>query len=140
MDTKAYLMQICKIDEYIKAKEAQRRRIRERLEYSSNRLSKEPRATTQGDKLCEGVGAIVDLQADIDRCIDSSIALQQKISKEIDMMEDNINKSILIRRYVNGEEWEWIAKKMGYSLRRLQELHSKALKDFKVRTFPHISA
>lgn len=131
MDTKAYLRQIYKIDEYIKAKEAQKRKIRERLEYSSNRLSKEPRATTQGDKLCEGVVAIVDLQAEIDRSIDRSLALQSQISKEIDVMEDNIHKAILIRRYINCENWEQISKEINYSFKQTTNLHREALKEFK---------
>ena len=130
LTAKEYLMQISKIDKYIEAKEAQKRKIRSRLEYRSNKLSKEPKSTLQGDKLCDGVSDIVDLQIQIDERIDKSIELQKKISNEIELVKDNVCKAVLIRRYLNCEDWEDIAKNMRYSFSGINKIHQKALQSF----------
>lgn len=54
----------------------------------------------------------------------------QKVQRQIEAMENEKEKDLLTYRYLRGLEWEEVAEKMGYSLRKIHYLHGDALKHF----------
>lgn len=52
------------------------------------------------------------------------------LSKEIDKIEDVVERALLRYRYFLGLTWEEIADKMGYSLRQVHRIHKSALENF----------
>lgn len=56
----------------------------------------------------------------------------EEISEEIEKMENENEKDVLINRYIRLMKWEDIANKMGYSWQHIHKIHAKALKNFKL--------
>ena len=52
------------------------------------------------------------------------------LSKEIDKIEDVVERALLRYRYFLGLTWEEIAEKLGYSIAQVYRLHIKACKNF----------
>lgn len=52
------------------------------------------------------------------------------LSKEIDKIEDVVERALLRYRYFLGLTWEEIADKMGYSLRQVHRIHKRAIENF----------
>ena len=48
----------------------------------------------------------------------------------LELMEDERLKTILILRYINGQEWEQVARRIGVCRSRIFGLHRDALKAF----------
>ena len=53
-----------------------------------------------------------------------------ELSKEIDKIEDVVERALLRYRYFLGLTWEEIADKMGYSLRQVHRIHKRAIENF----------
>lgn len=75
----------------------------------------------------ETIAKIIDLQAEINRDIDRLVDLKQEITATIKAVGNNEYQTILEKRYLCFLSWEKIAVDMGYSIRNVQILHSKAL-------------
>lgn len=52
------------------------------------------------------------------------------LSKEIDKIEDVVERALLRYRYFLGLTWEEIAEKLGYSIAQVYRLHIKTCKNF----------
>lgn len=70
------------------------------------------------------------LERYISRKIDRLINLRTKITKQIDGMDNQTYRTILICRYVLMQPWEDIADTMGYSTQNCYIIHGKALQEF----------
>ncbi len=64
------------------------------------------------------------LNGEIDRLVSTRLEIEDAISH----IPDDILRELLTRRYLLFQRWEVIAEKMGYSQRRIFQLHGKALK------------
>ena len=122
MDAKTYLMQIMNIDQQINAKLEQLTRLKALATHSHNSNS----------RLEDTVLKIIEMEHSIDDEIDRLVDLKAEASMQIFLMEDPRCRLILESRYLNGEAWETIAAKMGYTVRNVQNLHGKALQEFQV--------
>lgn len=63
----------------------------------------------------------------IDRRIDELYAIKEEIQDAIAMVPDNMQRMILISRYVNFRTWEQIAVDLNYSRRAVLNIHAHAL-------------
>lgn len=72
----------------------------------------------------------MNMGEEINHKIDCMIDLKKKVMDEIDRMDDRVNKTILIRRYIVSESWEEIAKVVNYEPRHVNRLHDSALEEF----------
>lgn len=63
--------------------------------------------------------------AEIDRYVD----IKAEISDFISLLGDYSLRAIMLSRYINGKRWETISEETFISVRNLQYLHSKALKE-----------
>ena len=58
------------------------------------------------------------------------IALREDAKARIEQIEDGRYRDVLVRRYLQGQSWEWIAAGMGYEFRYMLKLHGLALVAF----------
>lgn len=60
------------------------------------------------------------------------IVMREEAKAQIEQIEDGRCREVLMRRYLQGDSWEYIAVGMGYAFRTVTWLHGRALGQFKV--------
>lgn len=69
--------------------------------------------------------------SELNRLIEETRAKIEKTKAEtlktINKVDSNLQKAILVSRYINGENWEQTAKEVDYSVAHVQRLHGQAL-------------
>ena len=130
MSTKEYLSQAYRIDQRINSKLAQVMSLRDLLGKATGTLSGAPKAATPNPHSMEDtIAKMVDLENEINEDIDALVDLKAEIMRRIKRVENTEYQTILELRYLCFKRWEEIAVDMGYSLRRLYELHDCALEE-----------
>lgn len=71
--------------------------------------------------------AIYELEQEINAKIEQQCAAVRETYRLIDLLDDELLKLVMIKRYASHKPWEEIAVEMGYSWRQVHNLHSKAL-------------
>lgn len=94
------------------------------MEYDKDRVSN----SRIGD-LSDAIAALEGYAERIAKQWDKLIALREDAKARIEQIEDGRYRDVLMRRYLQGQSWEWIAAGMGYDLRWVFRLHGKALRD-----------
>ena len=136
MSTKDYLSQAYRIDQRINSKLAQVMSLRDLLGKATGTLSGAPKAATPNPhSMEEPIAKMVDLENEINEDIDALVDLKAEIMRRIKRVENTEYQTILELRYLCFKRWEEIAVEMGYSLRRLYELHDCALEE--ISKSPH---
>jgi uncharacterized protein involved in exopolysaccharide biosynthesis len=136
MSTKDYLSQAYRIDQRINSKLAQVMSLRDLLGKATGTLSGAPKAATPNPhSMEETIAKMVDLENEINEDIDALVDLKAEIMRRIKRVENTEYQTILELRYLCFKRWEEIAVEMGYSLRRLYELHDCALDE--ISKSPH---
>ena len=130
MNTKEYLSQAYRIDQRINSKLAQVMSLRDLLGKATGTLSDTPKAATPNPHSMEDtIAKMVDLENEINEDIDALVDLKAEIMRRIKRVENTEYQTILELRYLCFKRWEEIAVDMGYSLRRVYELHDCALEE-----------
>jgi len=130
MSTKDYLSQAYRIDQRINSKLAQVMSLRDLLGKATGTLSGAPKAATPNPHSMEDtIAKMVDLENEINDDIDALVDLKAEIMRRIKRVENTEYQTILELRYLCFKRWEEIAVDMGYSLRRVYELHDCALEE-----------
>lgn len=80
---------------------------------------------------------LADYEAEADRLLAEMNAAHAKTEKIVAAVPDRIQREVLTRRYIIGQQWEDIAECMNYSLRRITQLHGIALKNIALN-FPEL--
>ena len=136
MNAKEYLSQAYRIDQRINSKLAQVMALRDLLGKATVTLSGTPKAATSNPHSMEDtIAKMVDLENEINEDIDALVDLKAEIMRRIKRVENTEYQTILELRYLCFKRWEEIAVEMGYSLRRLYELHDCALEE--ISKSPH---
>lgn len=137
MTTKEYLSQAYRIDQRIDSKLEQVMSLRELLGKATATLTSTPRPATLDPRSMEEIVAkMVDLENEINEDIDTLVDLKQEITRVIKSVENPEYQTLLEMRYLCFKRWEEIAVEMGYSPRRLYELHELALGQISFKS-PH---
>ena len=90
-----------------------------------------PHASGGGD--LSGYAARVDaLERKILKARYKRIQRFKEIRGQIERLEDENEKDVLVYRYIRGMKWEDIAVKTGYSWKQVHRFHSNALENFKM--------
>lgn len=71
--------------------------------------------------------AIYELEQEINAQIEQQCKATRETYALIDLLDDELLKLIMLKRYTGHKPWEEIAVEMGYSWRQVHNLHSKAL-------------
>lgn len=82
------------------------------------------------DKLGDAVAKICDLKAQINRDIDTYIAMKREAVAKLKKVEKTEYYDILHKRYVEFQSLEQIAVSMNYTYRWIRRLHGRALQAF----------
>ena len=137
MTTKEYLSQAYRIDQRIDSKLEQVLSLRALLGKATATLTDTPRPATLDPRSMEEIVAkMVDLESEINEDIDTLVDLRQEITRVIKGVENSEHQTLLELRYLCFKRWEDIAVEMGYSPRRLYELHELALEQISFKS-PH---
>lgn len=126
-EKKAYLMRYRAADNEINDLLREKERIMARLTKMTSSVSDMPHGPHQPDKLTDGVAAIIELDAEIDRKVDELCEMRQKIIKQIDSIGDDKQRRVLKLRYISGMKWERIAIEMHYDRMQIWRIHGDAL-------------
>lgn len=55
-----------------------------------------------------------------------------EIYKTISRLDNENEREVMVRRYINGDKWEEIAVKMNYGYRHIHKIHGSALINIKI--------
>ena len=128
MNVKQYLRQLKRLDNIINAKFEQIVRLRSMMmSVTTNLTDDKIKSSSEPDKLSSVISEIIDLENGLTNDIQNLMTLKQKITLEIDSIQDDDYKLLLTLRYLNYKTWEQIAVEMGYTYQWIHMLHSRAL-------------
>lgn len=131
MTAKEYLSQLLNLERLIEAKRLECERLDAMSKKVSSTLSDcKVESSHDNDKIAVIVIHVIELKKDISEQMKIYLELQEKISKEIDAIEDMRYRSLLIMRYITGLKFGEISEKMNYGTRWVLILHREALKEF----------
>lgn len=135
MTTKAYLSQARYLDMRIKSKLQQIDSLNELATTCTSVLTGMPRNPSASvSRMADAVCKIIDLQAEINRDIDMLVDLKKEIMGVIKAVANPEHQTLLEKRYLCFLSWEKIAVDMGYDLRYIHKLHTRALDECKIPT------
>ena len=127
-DVKKYLSQIRRYDSRINAKLEERDRLKAMMTKITPTLRDVPSSGSGGqDKLSDAVAKLIDLEAEINREIDSLVDARKSVVGTIDKVDDVLMHEILSKRYIEFKTWEQIAFEIGKSYQWTWSIHGKAL-------------
>ncbi len=133
MTTKEYLSQAYRLDLRINSKIEQVSSLNALATKCTSVITDMPinpnRATPS---MADAIDRIIDLQAEINNDIDTLVNLKQEIVTAIKDITNLEYQTLLEKRYLCFLSWERIAVAMGYDLRYLHKLHSRALNECKI--------
>ena len=95
------------------------------MEYNKDKVSN----SRIGD-LSDAIAALEGYAERIAKRWGKLIALREDAKARIEQIEDGRYRDVLVRRYLQGQSWEWIAAGMGYEFRYMLKLHGLALVAF----------
>ena len=129
MNAKEYLRQAWNIDQRIKDKMEQLKRLKEMATNVTSVISDMPRsASPNPHKMEDAVLRLAAMETEIDADIGRLVNLKIEITRTIWQVEDENCRTLLEMRYINFRQWEDIAEAMGITVRWLHRLHAKALR------------
>ena len=134
MTAKEYLRQLLSIERLIQVKTTERERLMALATKVTSALS-DCKVETSPDntKTQNIIIKMAELREEIEEQTSRYTSLYHKIEEEIDSMEDDRYRILLIMRYMKGASFSDIADKLGYEKRWTLVLHKRALQDFKKR-------
>lgn len=140
MTPKEYLEQAYRIERQIRLTLEKAEKLRACLEYRSPSLEGTGgRGDT--DRIGSAVAKIADYERSADELVDRLIDKRLEIENAVRAVSDPVQREVLERRYLLYQRWEsrfdertgeyikGIAEIMGYSRRRIFQLHGEALKN-----------
>ncbi len=128
MNAKQYLRQLRRLDHIVQSKLNQVESLRslaEKITHVPKDISVQE--STSQDKMLEIIPKIVDLQKELETDINNLLDLKLKITHQINNIDNDDYKLLLMLRYLNFKTWEEIAVEMGYTYQWVHVLHSRAL-------------
>lgn len=134
MTAKEYLNQLTSIEKLIQVKTTERERLMALATKVTSALS-DCKVETSPDntKIQNIIIKMAELREEIEEQASRYTTLYRKIEEEIDDIEDDRYKILLIMRYMKGASFSDIADKLGYEKRWTLVLHKRALQDFEKR-------
>ena len=131
MKAKAYLQEIKRLDVKINNKQLQLQSLWDLAQSITSTIKEINVQTSKSvDPMGDTISKIIDLQDEINRDIDKYVDKKLEAIRLINQLENDEYISILVRRYVNYEEWGTIADKMHYTRQSIVKKHDKGIADF----------
>lgn len=86
-----------------------------------------PGGSGSGQKLENNIAKIADIETLLQDETDNFLKSLQEVRELIKLIDDPMQRLILQKRYLNYQKWEVIAANLGYSWRRVHQLHGEGL-------------
>lgn len=77
--------------------------------------------------------AIYELEQEINAKIEQQRKAVKQTYDLIDLLDDELLKLVMLKRYIGHKLWEEIAVEMGYSWRQVHRLHGRALNSILIK-------
>lgn len=90
-----------------------------------------PHGSSAGD-LSAYAAQLDELLTELKDQMEQRISIRRKITREIEQMQNETEKTVLRLRYIHWLRWEQIAERMGYSWKQIHRIHGMALTNFKM--------
>ena len=128
-----YLSQAYRLDIRINSKIEQVASLNDLALKATSVITGMPHNPNKGvSTMADTIDKIIDLQAEINRDIDTLVDLKAEIVTVIKAVGNTEYQTLLEKRYLNYMSWESIAVDMGYSIQHLYRLREKAYAEVKV--------
>lgn len=133
MTAKEYLRRIRDAESDLRSAEMDYQRARDdvmnlkAIEYDKDKVNN----SHIGD-LSDAIAALEKYAERVNAKWDELIAMREEAKAQIEQIEDGRCREVLMRRYLQGNSWEYIAVGMGYAFRTVLWLHGKALGQIRV--------
>lgn len=128
MTAKEYLSQAFRLDQRINSKLEQAASLRElAIKATASIHAERISGTKERSPMENAIVKLVDLEHEIDADIDRLVDLKRELMFFISDIGEPSYRLLLELRYLEGRNWEEIAKIMGCNLRWIYRLHGKAL-------------
>lgn len=88
-----------------------------------------PGGSSCGQKLENNIAKIADIETLLQDETDKFLKSLQEVRELIKLIDDPMQRLIMQKRYLNYQKWEVIAADLGYSWRRVHQLHGEGLKN-----------
>ncbi len=95
-------------------------------------LSERVKTNRHGD-LSDDMAKLEELIESWHKKNDAILAMLHKIESEIDSVDNSAERRLLRLRYIDGYDWDTIARIMGYSEPYIYTMHGRALKKIIVK-------
>lgn len=133
MTIKEYLGQAYRLDQRINSKLEQVASLNDLANKVTTTLTGMPKNPNRATStMADAVTKIIDLQAEINRDIDSLVDLKREIVSVIKTVENTEYQTLLEKRYLCFETWEQIAVDMDYSIQHIYRIRDRALEQITV--------
>ena len=87
-----------------------------------------PKTHGGSDKIQGAVEKVIGIEQEINQKIDNLVTLRRQMGDRIASLEDDKLRELMLRYYIDGDTWEEVAEKMGYSDDRwVRRLHDRAI-------------
>lgn len=135
-EKKKYLKRAYRIPDHIRSLEAECARLRQALESVGGVSDGQPRAPRHDGSTAETrtIVSVIDLEEKLDREKANLCVLWRDIHDAIEEMEDEQERDVLRYRYIEGLDWERIARKIDRDKRQALRIHGNALINFQPKT------
>ncbi|MDN6326667.1 MAG: hypothetical protein L0J48_01440 [Alkalibacterium sp.] len=130
MTPKEYFNKLLDLDKEINSKINEQEKIRA-TKLGSSVSYNEPIFSNQFHSKTEDIALkLTENEERITEMIDEYVDMRERISKEIDQLDDYIYRIVLRERYICDKRWEEIAVEQGYVYRSITRFHGEALQEF----------
>ncbi|MDO5015275.1 MAG: DUF1492 domain-containing protein [Clostridia bacterium] len=130
-EAKKYLNRGYMARQRIESKKERLERWRAELTNATVRLDSEKVGNSSDKQQMEKtVIAIIDLETQIENDISNLAKLELEIQQEIDLVEDELQKTVLEYRHLNFMKWDSVCLKLNYSSRQIFNIYKSAILSF----------
>ena len=134
MTAKEYLSQAKTLDMRINSKIQQLASLNDLALKATAVITGMPHSPNKGkSSMADTIDKIIDLQAEINRDIDTLVDLKKEIMETIKSVSGHEAQTVLEKRYLCFFSWEQIAVDMHYSIQYAYRIHDRALEEISER-------
>ena len=129
---KAYLQSYKNYKQTAKRLEEQLEELRLNEMFPSLIMSDMPSSHNQKD-LSDYIVKYDELLSEIIRLRYDAIQRFEEVRQQIELLEDENEKTVLTLRYLRNDTWKGICVKMDYSWKQIHRIHANALQNFQIK-------
>lgn len=128
-EVKSFMKQHWRLKKEINAKYSSLIELRSMAEKTTSTLTGMPSSHSEGSKVENYAIRLVEMQIDMEECVNQLIEIRQKTVRMIDLASDPLARAILTEYHINGKTLEVTAETIGYSTRQIINIMNKSYEE-----------